>query len=312
MASSSEIDTGRNNLKDLVTIVIPTYKRGDRLGVAIQSILDQDYPNIEVIVVDDNDPEGNDRSITEGVMNTFFKDERIKYIKHEKNLGGAAARNTGIFNSKGKYIGFLDDDDIFLQEKISLQVDFLSKNPEFDANYCGSILNGKLIRPTLKGSLGKELLEFQTSMFTPTLFFRRHVLIELSGFDESFKRHQDYDLLIRFFRAGYRIGVISKPLVEIGTNQGENALRGRDLEQLKREFLTKFHPFLLELDEQQNGVLASVYSKNFARVVIDYFVRGNFKDGMKLFTEFFGLYKRKFLLILLSILIKLTKRKIFR
>ena len=69
-------------------------------------------------------------------MDVFSEHPQIKYIKHEKNKNGSAARNTGVRNSFGEYIAFLDDDDIFLPNKISMQVNYLNKHEEFGAVYC--------------------------------------------------------------------------------------------------------------------------------------------------------------------------------
>ena len=98
----------------LVSIIIPTYKGYDTLGRSVKSVLEQSYKNIEIIIVDDNG-EGSENQIkTEDVLKSFLVDERVKYIKHKKNLNGSAARNTGFRHSNGEFIAFLDDDDEFL------------------------------------------------------------------------------------------------------------------------------------------------------------------------------------------------------
>ena len=120
----------------LVSIIIPTYKRSNMLSRTIESVLNQTYQNIEIIVVDDNDKNTTYRKDTEIVMRKYKDNYKVKYIKHDKNMNGAVARNTGIRVSKGEYIGFLDDDDIFYKEKIQKQVEYLEKNIEYDAVYC--------------------------------------------------------------------------------------------------------------------------------------------------------------------------------
>ena len=101
-----------------VSVIIPTYKRAELLSKCIKSILEQTYSNVEVIVVDDNDPKTNWRKNTESILDDFKEDSRVIYIKHEKNKNGSAARNTGFKVSTGEYICYLDDDDIFLKNKI--------------------------------------------------------------------------------------------------------------------------------------------------------------------------------------------------
>ena len=113
------------NSNVLVSVIIPTYKRPDKLDVAINSVLRQTYPNVEVIVVDDNDPDTEGRRLTEEKMSKFNDESRVKYIKHDHNKNGSAARNTGARASKGEYVAFLDDDDEYLPNKIESQLQTL-------------------------------------------------------------------------------------------------------------------------------------------------------------------------------------------
>ena len=106
-----------NNLE--VSVVVTTYKRPDKLGRAIKSVLSQTLKKWELIVVDDNSADTPFRKETESFMEPYLSDSRIRYIKHEKNAGAPAARNTGIKAAKGSYIAFLDDDDFLLKKKRS-------------------------------------------------------------------------------------------------------------------------------------------------------------------------------------------------
>lgn len=103
--------------KPLVSVIIVTYKRPDVLKRAILSVINQTYKNIEILVVDDAS-----RDDTEKAVKSII-DSRLKYICHEKNRGLATTRNTGIKNSTGEYITFIDDDDEWLPEKISRQIE---------------------------------------------------------------------------------------------------------------------------------------------------------------------------------------------
>ncbi len=112
----------------LVSCVIPTYKRSDMLPRAIQSVLNQTYSNIEVLIVDDNEPNDEYSLETQKTIAVFLKDPRIKFIQQEKHINGAVARNVGINAAKGKYVAFLDDDDEWLPEKIEKQLAVLEKD----------------------------------------------------------------------------------------------------------------------------------------------------------------------------------------
>ena len=94
------------NLK--VSTIITTYRRADMLKRAIDSVLNQTYSNIEVIVVDDNDEKSEDRKNTEEIMTSYANNPKVKYIKHKVNMNGAAARNTGIKNSTNSHAHVLE------------------------------------------------------------------------------------------------------------------------------------------------------------------------------------------------------------
>ncbi len=112
----------RMDNKPEVSVVITTYKRPGKLGRAIKSVLDQTLKDWELIVVDDNNADTPFRQETESFMEPYLADSRIRYIKHEKNAGAPAARNTGIKAAVGTYIALLDDDDEFESTKLEKQL----------------------------------------------------------------------------------------------------------------------------------------------------------------------------------------------
>ena len=112
-----------------VSVIIPTYNQAKFLAESVQSALDQTYQNIEVIVVNDASTDHTDEVMSR------FNDPRIKYITHEQNRYAAAARNTGIRAASGKFISFLDADDMFHPDKLQVQVAFLKENPQIGLTY---------------------------------------------------------------------------------------------------------------------------------------------------------------------------------
>lgn len=135
----------------LVSIVIPTYYRDERLKRAIESALNQTYESIEIVVVDDSGEE---------YAKDIVSRHNIKYIAHNENRGGNAARNTGIERSDGRYIQLLDDDDVILPEKISKQVKLLESAPEARVGYAGiKQRSGQEFRPVHSGNVLKHALE---------------------------------------------------------------------------------------------------------------------------------------------------------
>lgn len=185
-----------------ISVIITTYGGSRKLVRAINSVLEQTYQNFEIIVVDDNDPNSDARKATESYM-SIFSDERIKYIKHEKNKNGSFARNTGIANSEGYYVSFLDDDDYYINNRFEYIVDVMEKNKEIDGvctgtiEMCAGFITGevtyreKYLKP-------KMLLINQGSIGTGSnIFVKKEIVNEIGGFDILFNRFQDVEFMIR-------------------------------------------------------------------------------------------------------------------
>jgi len=190
--------------KPLVSVIIPTYKRANCLPRAIESVLNQTYSNFEIIVVDDNVPDSKEREETKRVLEDYKSDNRVRYIQHEKNKGGSAARNTGIRTVKGDYVMFLDDDDKFYPQKIEKQVECMeSHGKEWGCCYTRYERRDgeKLFMSSVdkrEGNMLKE--ELSRNFFTAAgsnLMIRKSVIDDVGGFDESFVRNQDIEFLIR-------------------------------------------------------------------------------------------------------------------
>lgn len=191
--------------KALVSVVIPTYKRPENLLRAIESVKAQTYPYIEIIVVDDNGIGTEWQQFTQGMLHELIEDKSILYIVHEVNKNGSAARNTGFAASKGAFVNFLDDDDVFEPTKIEKQMKWLAKHDEtFGACICNTHIVGFnrsfTTQVTKEGNLVQEVLIGEACFNTSTVLFRRETFHAINGFDESFRRHQDWELYVRFFR----------------------------------------------------------------------------------------------------------------
>ena len=117
-----------------ISIILPTYNRCDIVKRAINSALSQTFKTFEIIVVDDCSTDNTKQEVLS------ISDKRIHYIQHNRNKGGSAARNTGINQSKGKYITFLDDDDEYPEDRLTSLISVLESRPE-----CGYALSKMLL-----------------------------------------------------------------------------------------------------------------------------------------------------------------------
>ncbi len=108
--------------EELVSIIMPTYNCAKFIGETIKTVIAQTYSNFEIIIVDDCSKDN-----TKDVVNSF-DDERIKYHRLEKNSGAAVARTTAMNMAKGKYMAFLDSDDLWMENKLERQLKFMKDN----------------------------------------------------------------------------------------------------------------------------------------------------------------------------------------
>ncbi len=183
-------------LNKKVSIVIPTYNRAELLMAALKSLQNQSYQNLEIIIVDDCSTDATAEAVKR------LGDDRIVYIKHKVNKGGAEARNTGIQHATGDYIGFLDSDDEWLPDKTKRQLDIISENPEAGVIYTGMKVytDGHLVKETIpkyRGNLLSKLLESNCIYTTSSILVKKELLEQIGGFDVSLPSCQDWDLYIR-------------------------------------------------------------------------------------------------------------------
>lgn len=194
----------------LVSVVIPTYARSQYICRAIDSVLNQTYQNIEIIVVDDNGEYTENQLATYEMLKPYIEKQQIKYIPHKLNQNGSAARNTGIFNAKGEYICLLDDDDEFFPDKIEKQVHVLNQlDNSWAGVFCNSLNRIVKSKEEIHDYLSKvkpsenyyeEFLLCRANFGSSSLMLRKSVCLEINGFDTSFQRHQDWEFIIRILR----------------------------------------------------------------------------------------------------------------
>lgn len=109
-------------MNDLVSIITPSYNTANYIAETIQSVQAQTYENWEMIILDDCSADN-----TDGVVREYLSDTRIKYLKNEKNSGAAVSRNRALREAKGKWIAFLDSDDLWTPDKLQRQISFMEK-----------------------------------------------------------------------------------------------------------------------------------------------------------------------------------------
>ena len=129
----------------------------------------------------------------------------------------------------------------------------------------------------------------EAKMFTPSLMFLTQALRSIKGFDESFRRHQDYELLLRFFKANYQIGCLKEVLLELGTGGNDNNPNSHSMLQLKECFLNKFASEIEAVDSIEHGFRNKTLALHYGMVLIPYFREGEYKKALQLFRLYFML-----------------------
>ena len=188
----------------LVSVVIPTYKRSNLVLRAVNSVLIQSYSNYEIIIIDDNVEGSEQQKNTKRKIEKNFNDFRIQYHTNKKSLGGGGSRNEGIKKSNGEYIAFLDDDEDWLPQKLSKQIELFSGSTSevgaIDTGfYSISEKNEKIyISPEMQGWILEDLLmKNKRAPKLSTLICKKKILETVGGFDAKLKSRQDLDLYIR-------------------------------------------------------------------------------------------------------------------
>ncbi|MGA9048014.1 MAG: glycosyltransferase family 2 protein [Dehalococcoidia bacterium] len=207
-----------DGVKPTISIIIPTFNRSHVLARAIKSALLQTYQDFEIIVVDDCSSDST--SVIVGGLN----DGRISYIRHEKNRGVAAARNSGLAASKGEYVAFLDSDDEWLPEKLERELKcFREATADTGIVYTGVFLAKEKIvvrdpPPNFIKKMCAEHLE-PIYLWLQASLIKRECFRQVGVFDEQLKSAEDLDMRIRIM-GRYGLKYINAPLAIIHDTQG--------------------------------------------------------------------------------------------
>lgn len=208
-----------------VSVILPTYNRGHLIEKSIKSVLNQSYNNLELIIVDDCSSDKTEIKIQE------IKDNRLVYIRNQRNLGPSKSRNNGIKLSTGDLIAFQDSDDEWHLDKLQKQVALLQKSTnDVAAVYCGmeffDLKSEKKIGEELREMNFKEAYINGSFFFTPanvTVLIKKDVLNDVGYFDDRLFADEDTELAIRVTKK-YNYAFLNEVLVRV--NRNHNQLTG--------------------------------------------------------------------------------------
>jgi len=210
----------------LVSVVITCFNHVNYITDAVESVLSQDYPNIELIVIDDGSTDGSESLLGELAEKHGFK------VVHQKNSGVAEATNNGLSLCRGKYVATLDSDDVFFSDKLRKQVLFMEQHP--DIAVCGGALllidaEGRISSPRRfpeyrELNFEDVLMEKKDIIASSSALIRKDVIDKLGGYNPEY-RIQDLYFWLKITAAGYKIAGLRDVLIyyrEHGANNHSN------------------------------------------------------------------------------------------
>lgn len=188
----------------LVTVIIPVYNGGKFLEEALQSVFDQTYQNMEIIVVDDGS--------TDNSADIAQRYPGVNYI-YQENQGVSVARNTAITKAKGEFIAFLDSDDFWMPDKLSIQIEYMLRNPEFritTTDKTNFLEPGTQLPNHLKQIDNWETME---ENIPSTMVVHHSVFKEIGNYSPDYRASEDIEWIWRATDASISIKKVEKNLV---------------------------------------------------------------------------------------------------
>ena len=258
-----------------VTTIIPTFNRGYCLAESIQSVLDQNFSDFELIVVDDGSTDN-----TAEVIEQF---SGIHKIRIKKNRGVSFARNLAIKQARGEWIAFLDSDDLWERDKLAIQMNWVECNPDYHAVYTDEIW----IRNGVRVNAMKKHRKYSGDIFRHCLplcivspssvLLRNELLNKFGGFDESMPVCEDYDLWLRISMSFPFHFIEEKLIVKRGGHEDQLSRKFWGMDRWRVHSLKK----LLQenqMNEEQRGLVMEMLVEKCNILACGYEKRGKIRE----------------------------------
>jgi len=260
-----------------VSVIIPTFNRLPMLREGIDSALAQDFEDFELIVVDDASTDGTAEEIER-------YGGRVKLIQHSINKGVSAARNRGVLHAKGKYIAFLDSDDLWIKGKLKIQVAFLDENPHYPLCYTDEIWirKGKRVNPMRKhdkysGWIFEKCLPL--CIISPSsAMMRKNLFSKVGLFDEALPVCEDYDFWLRVSLRFPIFFINKKLIIKRGGHRDQLSQRSWGNDRYRVIAMEKLlsEPYL---KQEERGMILSEMKRKCQILSEGFFKRGNELEG---------------------------------
>lgn len=270
-----------------ISVIIPTHDRPDMVAAAVRSVLEQTYRDLELIVVD-----VGIRARAEKALRAYESDLRMTYIKHPTELPGGAARNIGAALAKGEWIAFLDDDDVWLPNKLEVQMQAIAEASE-KAGFCFSSVYNELddrreqITHVLEGEQNFGELSYSRfkGFLTVTLVIRADVFRTVGGFNPDLPSHQEPELIMRIAQKWTGVGV-DRPLVRVNMRSGHDHIGANLTKRIEGRRM------VLRLHEEEYAVRPAVLARHWFQIGLWERERGEKKAAAAAMLKAFGIDRK--------------------
>ena len=256
--------------KPLVSIIVPSYNHAKYITKTIESLVNQTYSNIELIVIDDGSKDNSVQIIQKLVDKHHF------IFIHRDNKGVSATLNEGIQLATGKYITFCASDDIYLTDKIEKQVEFMETNLQYEMCYgkvihfddIGNMKKSKIRKPK-SGWIFNDLFK-GNFIPAPTIFIKKNLFNEVGYFDETIPI-EDWDLLLRITYK-YQIGYLDEYLAYYRIHSSNTSSNIDKMIFSEKQIMMKWkeHPLFSKMYQQRQLIWFSKLSINQKKMAMDY------------------------------------------
>lgn len=260
--------------KPLVTVFIPVYNCEKYIEESLESIINQTYENLDILIIDDGSTDNTVNLIQQ------YKDKRIRLLRNDRNRGIPYTRSRGLEECKGKYLALMDADDISLPERIKKQVNFLEENKDIDA--IGAYyqkFGGKINRIVNKPSNSEEIrcgLIFANQIGNPTSMIRvssikKHNIL----YNKNYFVVQDYDFWVQLSKVG-KIDVLKEVLLKYRTGHSNISKKSRQEKHKERRYIMdQIHNDILDfygfkLNDEEKSIFNNFFDDNPQLILQDY------------------------------------------
>lgn len=268
----------------LVSVIVPVYNREHLVGKTIDSILAQSYPAVEIVAINDGSTDGS-----LSILTAYSQRHAGKItVIDQANGGQVRARNCGIRRSRGEYIAFLDSDDTWAREKLTLQIPLFRDNVglvysginEVDAQ--GAVVRKVLPEPGMRGEIYRHLL-VRNRMTGGTVVVTRKALDEAGHFDESFRAAENWDLWIRIARR-FAADFVDQPLLNYLKHGGNMSQDGERMAAANWAMLQKHIPSVPS-EEQLTKSYLEAYAHYYYQLGVHCFGQGSYGEARQMFRR---------------------------